>query len=106
MSTSRPKEIRDDKINYLIDRDELVKGDILDFGAFATIYRAKWKNKDVVIKEIQFTKKFTFSNYENEIKMMRLCSHPNIIPFYGYNAELKNIIVMEYMNKGNRKWLN
>lgn len=105
MKSDRNKiEIKNEQTDYEIDMSEFSQLCKIGSGAFATVWQAKWKEQTVVIKGIDYSGEFDFFLCKNEMELMKSFDHPNIVKFYGYNAQSKLSsvfnIVMEYMNKG------
>src|SRR5262245_60809848 len=78
--------------------------DELPYGNFGNVYQAQWKNKEVIVKEINWQEKHWLERCNREKDMMKLCNHPNIVAFFAYHLNMDNhkySIVMEYIPNGN-----
>ncbi|CAM9327664.1 unnamed protein product [Chrysoparadoxa australica] len=73
-------------------------------GAFARVYKASCseKGKDVAIKIMDLENVVhSFDDIRQEVNVMRMCEHPNVVPCYCSFVHDKELwLVMEYMDKG------
>ena len=73
-------------------------------GAFATVYKAlcKQKNLPVAIKIMDLENvTHAFEDIRQEVNVMRLCEHPNVVRcFCSFVHENELWLVMEYLDKG------
>jgi hypothetical protein len=69
----------------------------IDQGAFGVVYKSGWKDPKmtVAIKVMEITENTKVDTLVNEISMMDLCQHPNIVKYIGSYAQDKNIWVSE-----------
>jgi serine/threonine protein kinase len=71
-------------------------------GGFATINKGKWLFLDVAVKII-FDPKVTqelLDEFNNEIKMLAVFKHPNIVSLLATCSKPKLAIVMEHVSRG------
>lgn len=81
--------------------------DLTDLEQFAVggsgniIYRAKWRQEPAVFKEFKVSKKINRMEFENEVQIMSMMKHANIVSFYGSIIGQEHVgIIMEYCSHG------
>ena len=83
---------------------ELKKGDQVAHGTYATVHRGIWRGINVAIKELKNSSSITArEDQKNELKIMMLVHHPNIVLFLGYSRphpEGDLCLVFEWMDGG------
>lgn len=89
--------------NEEIKEAEIKTGEVCGIGTYATVYKAKWKEKEVAVKKIDCEHpESTLESCENENEIMkRLSSHSHFLAYYGFYkaTDLSTYnIVMEYFN--------
>lgn len=78
-----------------ISPEEVELGEVIDEGATAKVYKARWNGKTVAVKEMQHTRKNQIM-YKREVAIHRSLSHPNIVQFFGIHIDPRRLwIVME-----------
>jgi len=83
-----------------ISPEEVELGEVIDEGATAKVYKARWNGKTVAVKEMQHTRKNQIM-YKREVAIHRSLSHPNIVQFFGIHIDPRRLwIVMEYAELG------
>ncbi|PKY34427.1 kinase-like protein, partial [Rhizophagus irregularis] len=83
------------------DKFENIK--YLDKGGFGIIYKAKYKNYEVILKSFNYLNNSdeSLSKFLNECKII---NSDEIIKIYGFTKDLNTLnymLIMEYTNKGN-----
>lgn len=82
---------------------------IIGRGGFGIVFRGRWKNTDVAIKQIEsddisnenmMRPKFDFQQNLKELRILSACRHDNILPLYGYSADVQDCLVFQYMAGG------
>ena len=82
-----------------ISKSDLEVGDLLGKGGTASVYRAKYQNKEVAFK--LFHEGTNIQEWRHEVLVMSLVSHPNLVYLYGAGVEAHcPFIVMEIVSKG------
>ena len=83
---------------------ELKRGDEVAHGTFAIVHRGKWRGIDVAIKELKNSSSVVArEDQKNELKIMMLVHHPNIVLFLGYSRPHPQgdlCLVFEWMDGG------
>jgi hypothetical protein len=84
---------KQNNIDYIADYIEIDYDDLEIFercgrGAYGSVFRGLWKsrNKTVAIKKL--------IQLENEAEILSMCSHRNIIQFYGIVAKASNYCII------------
>ena len=88
--------------SYTIRYADLTVQEQLGSGAFGMVCRGRWQGTDVAIKKLQVAKfsTETLQALEDEARIMKSLSHPNIVQFFGFCSEESNYsLIMEYMPK-------
>lgn len=82
---------------------ELVMGNEVARGAFAVVHRGTWRGIDVAIKTLDNgSSEMAREDQRNELRIMMLVHHPNIVLFLGYSRHEEQIfLVFEWMHGGN-----
>ena len=82
-----------------VDRNEIDVGQILGRGSFSLVERARWKGKDVAVKNFVGTS--SADVFSVELYHLSRVKHANIIGLYGASTEPPNLfLVMEYAECG------
>ncbi|XP_055389542.1 mitogen-activated protein kinase kinase kinase 7 [Condylostylus longicornis] len=82
-----------------IDFQDIEDRELVGRGSFGTVYKAKWKDKYVAVKE--FDVLADKKAIETEIKQLSRVEHPNIITLYGVSVTKTAInLIMEYAEGG------
>ncbi|KAL3664558.1 hypothetical protein V7S43_010311 [Phytophthora oleae] len=75
-----------------------VNSSVLARGGFGEVYRAKWANSDVVVKEVAVVE---LRRFLKEVNTWRKLRHANVVPFYGANHRKEPFfIVSQYAANG------
>ena len=82
---------------------ELSVGKEVAKGTFAVVHRGVWRGIDVAIKTLENgSSKTAIEDQKNELRIMMLVHHPNIVLFLGYSRhEDRLFLVFEWMHGGN-----
>jgi len=99
--------IEEKRSNWEIDYEELIFGDFLGQGAFAKVYKAKWRNEIVAVKKIilsesnsvEVNQRMTESFRDEAKLMMGLRPHPNLVLLLGVVSD-PLCIVQEFVARG------
>ena len=84
----------------------------IDHGAFGTVLHVLdlTSNKDMAVKVINKigTRYSYIDKVKEEISILRILKHPNIVKFYGYTETNSQLLIkMEYIKFGTLKhWIN
>jgi serine/threonine protein kinase len=88
----------------LFEIDEKDLTDLVEIGLGGSgniLFRAKWKNEVVALKLYRATRQEQIEEFENELELLQLLQHPNIVSFYGACLKMPRIgIVVEYCENG------
>jgi predicted Ser/Thr protein kinase len=88
--------------SFQINYAELALERELGRGGFGIVYKGKWRNSDVAIKQLHLTQPSPSSleEFQKEMAIMARLRCPQIVQFYGAYFEPCYGIVMEYMPVG------
>lgn len=95
------KMIKRNEINYRPDGAAELK--LLGQGTYGTVYRAKYKNRYVAVKELRFMDDNRYQEYIREICSLIQFTYPSILPLIGYVLQSANdpaLIVTPLMEGG------
>jgi serine/threonine protein kinase len=88
---------------YLLAALDIEKGNKLGEGAFGVVYKGRWRNIEVAIKEVKYeamTDPAQIASLEQEaVKMANMRSHQNVVQLYGLVQHPLSIVV-EFCAKG------
>lgn len=90
---------QENEINYT----DLIMEDKLSEGGYGIVYRGKWNETTVAIKQIKMdiVQQDKLEEFKTEINVMSVIRHPNIVMFLGACTESPNLcIVLEYCSRG------
>ncbi|KAJ8556653.1 hypothetical protein ON010_g9311 [Phytophthora cinnamomi] len=80
---------------WVIRPEEVVRQEVaFATGSFGSVYRAKWSNTDVVVKEIKAATGMEKKRFLKEVKLWSELHHDNIVPFYGASLSQDNLFVV------------
>jgi predicted Ser/Thr protein kinase len=96
--TAEAEELRGIDSNHVIDYAELEMLNELGSGSFGVVWRAKWRNMDVAVKEV-LGESGKASLISEVAKMQHLRRHPNICSYYGCTKRPLALVV-EFCNGG------
>jgi serine/threonine protein kinase len=90
---------------FTINPDELQRGEAIGEGAFGTVYRGKWGDIPVAIKELRevhITCEEIKEEFDREVQFMKTVRHPNIVVFFGAGQHANGVpfLVTELMEQG------
>jgi Bruton agammaglobulinemia tyrosine kinase len=87
-----------------LDRQQLIRTDLVGKGNYGEVYRGKYGQRDVAIKCMKIDCKNRMCNVDallDEAKIMKNLLHKNIVRLYGVCTQEEPIfIVTEYMANG------
>ncbi|EAU87796.2 TKL/TKL-ccin protein kinase [Coprinopsis cinerea okayama7 len=66
---------------WAINKFKIIELETIGYGSFSTVRRGLWNGRTVAIKILSPKTKRTV--FENEMRIWRTLSHPNILPLYG-----------------------
>ena len=86
---------------FMINWQEISKLKKLKTGNFAKIYKAVWRNADIVVKKLkaQDLTDNELAKLKQELSINSVLWHPNIVRFWGY-CKKPISLVLEYCNLG------
>ncbi len=91
VSLTETSPIANNKSDFY-EQQNLVVGEVLGTGNFGTVFKGKWKGKDVALKE--FKDGSMEAAVVEEISILQLLNHPNIVQFYGVTKKIDGTILM------------
>lgn len=89
----------------LVPLDDIVWGETIGHGAFATVYRAYCRGQDVAVKKLVTQNNLPMAeksvrDFASEVSLLRVLRHPNVIAFLGTCADPVAVLT-EFCHKGN-----
>ncbi|GLV34596.1 TGF-beta activated kinase 1 [Carabus blaptoides fortunei] len=82
-----------------IDYNEIRRIKVVGKGTFGVVWKGKWRNIDVAVKNIDTESER--KAFAIEVRQLSRVSHPNIVKLYGACTKLPNVcLVMEYAEGG------
>lgn len=98
------EKLKEDLSDFLIDRDNYIKGEELGHGGYGVVYLCidKQTNEQVAIKELHLEtlKGKQLKSFCREIRVLAVASHPFLVRFIGFTTEPPYWIVTEYASSG------
>ncbi|KAF1327738.1 Tkl protein kinase, partial [Globisporangium splendens] len=102
-----PNDIRTDEEMqpYRLQQREVVRGKLLAKGGYGAVYKARFRNETVVVKQLLPDKtrnKQILKSFMDEIRICASLDHPKVVRFIGvtWSSLLDLSVVMEYMPNG------
>ena len=85
---------------WVISHDEIVIGEEIGRGAWATVHKTKFRGAKVAAKCLHYliTSPKTEELFQREMETALICQHPNIVTFLGATLEGPPVILMELMD--------
>ena len=85
-----------------IDESDLVFGEQISQGGFSVVYKGNWRSAHVAIKRIfdPVKNEELMSEINNEVLMLSILRHPNIVLLLGISQSDNISLVMEYPKGG------
>jgi serine/threonine protein kinase len=81
---------------------EMILGKEMARGAFAVVHRGTWRGIEVAIKRLENLSAIAVEDQKNELRILKLVHHPNIVLFLGYaQKDDRLFLVFEWMHGGN-----
>lgn len=102
-----PNDIRTDEEMqpYRLQQREVVRGRMIAKGGYGAVYKAKFRNETVVVKQLLPDKtrnRQILKSFMDEIRICASLEHPKVVRFIGvsWSSLLDLSVVMEYMPNG------
>ncbi|XP_074330207.1 putative receptor-like protein kinase At4g10390 [Apium graveolens] len=74
---------------------------MIGYGGFSSVYLAKFLDSSLGAVKIQFSSERLNQVFQQELKILRIVSHPNIVKLKGYCDERdEGVLVFDYMSNG------
>ena len=97
-------ELGDFLISCKIEHKEIEMLEQIGVGGEATVYKAKWADKEVAYKIFNVINQDAITGFEEEARVMLKSNHPNVIRLYGVCLKQNTFgLLMEYMEMGSLK---
>ena len=89
----------------LLASEEVVVQETIGQGAYAVVYRGRYRNKDVAVKELNMrdwgNSPEAIQDFRTEVALMKAMHHPNVLELIGACTAPTLRLVSEFCHRGN-----